>query len=390
MNARTTALNAAYAAGAAQAVSDFEKEAAVAPNRAASFGSLGLGSILGAASVPYLDEDYDDYSGAGKVFGMLQGGLLGGTGALTGHGRFGIPGALGGAALGVGTNIGLSRLAPEGDGALDQAARIGIEAAKSSIGGSLLANSLFRGGAVRDVMDEKMRNLLMESQLDSVRKADGIRVSNASKALGDLLSGSGNRYDYEIPEHIFTSKGGKFTLDKEFGGRMRPVRLYDAADEAELEALYPGNTGRVNEAIEEYRNLSPEAQKAAIERAIAKPAADSLYDNLYQDFLMGPIDEGGPGSWVAKLRGSRPGAVSKAFDYWLGSPEIAQLIKDSGGKLYDVPTGKYLAAMGKDIGVGAGVGSLAAVPGLAYTAATDYLDPEPWYNEVLPFRIEPK
>jgi hypothetical protein len=389
MNARTTALNAAYAAGAAQAVSDFEKEAAIAPNRAASFGSLGLGTLLGAGSVPYLDEDYDDYSGAGKVFGMLQGGLLGGTGALTGHGRFGIPGALGGAALGVGTNIGLSRLAPEGDGALDQAARIGIEAAKSSIGGSLLANSLFRGGAIREVMDEKARNLLMESQLDSVRKS-GVGVDEASSALGKLLSGSGDRYDYDIPEHIFTSKGGRFTVDREFKGKMRPVRVYNAAGEAELEGLYPGNTNRINEAIEEYRNLSPEAQKASIEHALAKPSADSLYDNMYQDFFMGPIDEGGPGSWVAKLRGSKPGAVSKAFDYWLGSPEIAQLIKDNGGKIYNVPTGKYLAGMGKDIGVGAGVGALAAVPGLAYTAATDYLDPEPWYNEVLPFRIEPK
>ena len=79
--------------------------------------------------------------------------------------------------------------------------------------------------------------------------------------------------------------------------------------------------------------------------------------------------------------------MSKGIDYWLGSPEVAALVKEHGG-LYNVPAGKYLASMGKDIGIGSAIALGAAPVGAAYGAVSDALaTEEPWYNRATPYKI---
>lgn len=481
-----TYLNQAYKAGCAQALHDFTKSAnwrgallgGVKPSGRGSAASLVLGGLGGAAAAPYLNqEDWDESSSLSKAWQRFQGGLLGASSALTGHNRFGLAGTLGGLGVGVGANYGLSTVAPEGESMGARSGRAALEAIKSSMGASLLANSMFRGGGIRNAVDraankqittfaegqiaatERAGNVNFAELADSFKEApDAFRLpKRALKEVGvphtrmssykdskgvthdieevinslEGLSSSGHlplrtTTSNKLTEHLRSVKRNPEAYTdydwkdaQQALSALRGHGLEGASDQEILRKLHqvPNSTvGRyddlgkqftkavgadthddmlrhfydttsVDELAAKYKNMPREELAAALRSGHISDMADPFYEGLYEKGLMGAVDAGGPGKWIADLRGVKQGPVSKGIDYWLGSPEVAALVKEHGG-LHNVPAGKYLASMGKDIGIGSAIALGAAPVGAAYGAVSDALAAEePWYNRATPYKI---
>ena len=474
-----TYLNKAYQAGCAQAMHDFTKSAnwrdallgGVKPSGRGSAASLVLGGVGGAAAAPYLNqEDWDESSSLSKAWQRFQGGLLGASSALTGHNRFGLAGTLGGLGVGVGANYGLSAIAPEGESMGARAGNAAIEAIKSSMGASLLANSMFRGGGIRNALDgiaykqlstfgesgvraEEARGVLdfadraSKFKKDpyalalpvSIQKRHGVPVTRGSDPM-DLdrsyhsirhLTSSGAvpmlpKTTNNLVGHLdkVVSDSGSSSWAREEAqvvlDALKELGLEGATDQGILRKLHVStkenksgapievlqqlgksvgmddyadtlrhfyDTSSVDSLQKKFLKMSPAELAKELRQGYVEDDIAPLYEGLYEKILMGPVDSGGPGKWVSDLRGVKQGPVSKGIDYWLGSPEVAALVKEHGG-LNNVPAGKYLASMGKDIGIGSAIALGAAPVGAAYGAVSDALaTEEPWYNRATPYKI---
>lgn len=478
-----TYLNQAYQAGCAQALHDFTKSAnwretllgGAKPVGRASALSLLLGGVGGAVAAPYLNQDdWNKSTSLSKAWQRFQGGLLGASSALTGHNRFGLAGTLGGMGVGIGANYGLSKLAPTGDSMGSRAGNAALEAIKSSMGASLLANSMFRGGGIRNAIDGLARKQIGNFAESNVRGMENAGRVNFTEMAEEFKK---DPDVFRLPESVLKDHGiptRQKTIYKDSKGvshdaenvltNLRdfasaghaPMRdttshklvehlrrvsesdnswaradarsvlqkleghgLHEASDQDILRKLHTGENPEITNYSEIGRQLAgsvgaanhddmlrhfydttpldtlskkyndmPHAELAhALRGAHVQDTAAPLYEGLYEQLLMGAVDAGGPGKWIADLRGTKQGPVSKGIDYWLGSPEVAALVKEHGG-LHNVPAGKYISSMAKDIGVGSAIALGAAPIGAAYGAVSDAMRPEePWYSKHIPYKI---
>ena len=156
-------LKQAYDLGAQRALADAGITKTAGPLTRPLLTGLGGAALGTGATVASMPEDA---STGEKILSGITGGMLGGAAGLTGFDRFGLKGALGGAALGTGASVGLSKLMPEGEGWGPMTGRALAEGTRGSLAATLLASSLMPGASVRKGIKEIFRRNLGEDDLE--------------------------------------------------------------------------------------------------------------------------------------------------------------------------------------------------------------------------------